>query len=169
MHDTTAVASPQQHKPPAGQSGNPRYAQLHRRFPNMSYLRRRARERVPHRVRELLHLEIENAADAIAAALDEFAGEISTVIRVGPDQAVTPARARAHRPAGRRRSASPRAARRRTGPRVDPPAPRRPTSHEATVCCETPRVWASCTWVMPESLRSAAMRAPSALKKDFSS
>jgi L-lactate dehydrogenase (cytochrome) len=47
MHDTTAVASPQ-HKPLVSRSGNPNVAKLHRRFPHISYLRRRARGRVPH-------------------------------------------------------------------------------------------------------------------------
>jgi (S)-mandelate dehydrogenase len=47
MHDTTAVAS-SQHKPPTSHSGNPRYPALHRRYPQVSYLRRAARQRVPH-------------------------------------------------------------------------------------------------------------------------
>jgi (S)-mandelate dehydrogenase len=47
MHDTTAVASPQ-HKPLVSRSGNPNVAKLQRRYPHISYLRDRARERVPH-------------------------------------------------------------------------------------------------------------------------
>ena len=47
MHDTTAVASPQ-HKSPVSHSGNPRYPKLHRRYPNIDYLRRGARSRVPY-------------------------------------------------------------------------------------------------------------------------
>jgi L-lactate dehydrogenase (cytochrome) len=47
MHDATAIASPQ-HKPLISRSGNRRYAKLHRRYPHISYLRRRARTRVPH-------------------------------------------------------------------------------------------------------------------------
>src|SRR5271168_1920464 len=39
MHDTTAISTPQ-NKPRAGKNANPRYAEL--------YLRRRARERLPH-------------------------------------------------------------------------------------------------------------------------
>jgi uncharacterized membrane protein YccC len=54
------------------------------------------RQRVPHRERDLLHAEIRNAGDAIAAALEEFAGEMTHGIRVGADQPVTPARSRAH-------------------------------------------------------------------------
>jgi (S)-mandelate dehydrogenase len=51
MHDTTAVANTQpdmQRKPPVSPSANPRYAQLHRRFPSTQYLRDGARRRVPH-------------------------------------------------------------------------------------------------------------------------
>jgi L-lactate dehydrogenase (cytochrome) len=47
MHDTTAVAP----TPPlsfAGHSGNPRYAELHRHYPSIDYLRRRARRHIPH-------------------------------------------------------------------------------------------------------------------------
>jgi len=47
MHDTTAIATPQ-HKPRAGKNANPRYAELYRRYPTIDYLRRRARERLPH-------------------------------------------------------------------------------------------------------------------------
>ena len=47
MHDTTAVVSPQ-HRPLVSRSGNPRYPALHRRYPHVTYLRRRARARVPH-------------------------------------------------------------------------------------------------------------------------
>ena len=47
MHDTTAVVSPQ-HRPLVSRSGNPRYPALHRRYPHITYLRRRARTRVPH-------------------------------------------------------------------------------------------------------------------------
>jgi (S)-mandelate dehydrogenase len=47
MHDTTAVVSPQ-HRALVSRSGNARYAALHRRYPHITYLRRRARARVPH-------------------------------------------------------------------------------------------------------------------------
>ena len=47
MHDTTAVVSPQ-HRPLVSRSGNSRYSALHRRYPHITYLRRRARARVPH-------------------------------------------------------------------------------------------------------------------------
>jgi (S)-mandelate dehydrogenase len=47
MHDTTAIAPPQQ-KPPVSPSGNPRYAELHRYYPSIDYLRRRARRHIPH-------------------------------------------------------------------------------------------------------------------------
>lgn len=47
MHDTTAVVSPQ-HRPLVSRSGNPRYSALHRRYPHVTYLRNRARVRVPH-------------------------------------------------------------------------------------------------------------------------
>ena len=47
MHDTTAVVSPQ-HRPLVSRSGNPRYPALHRRYPHITYLLRRARSRVPH-------------------------------------------------------------------------------------------------------------------------
>ena len=46
MRDATAVVSTQ-HKPPVSHSGNPRYARLQRRYPNIDYLRQRARRRVP--------------------------------------------------------------------------------------------------------------------------
>lgn len=49
MHDVTApTATSPQHKPLAGCSRNARYHELHRRFPSIDYLRRRARRRVPH-------------------------------------------------------------------------------------------------------------------------
>jgi L-lactate dehydrogenase (cytochrome) len=52
MHDTTAVATPQpkpvQPKPLAGKSANPRYAALYRHYPTIDYLRRGARQRLPH-------------------------------------------------------------------------------------------------------------------------
>jgi (S)-mandelate dehydrogenase len=47
MHDTTAMAAPQE-RPPAGYSRNPRFAQLHRHYPSIDYLRRRARHHIPH-------------------------------------------------------------------------------------------------------------------------
>jgi (S)-mandelate dehydrogenase len=47
MHDTTAIATPQ-NKPRAGRNADPRYAELYRRYPTIDYLRRRARERLPH-------------------------------------------------------------------------------------------------------------------------
>jgi len=47
MHDTVAVAAPQQ-RPFAGHSRTERYAQLHRRYPSIDYLRRRARRHIPH-------------------------------------------------------------------------------------------------------------------------
>jgi (S)-mandelate dehydrogenase len=47
MHDTTAVAAPQE-RPPASYSRNPRFAQLHRHYPSIDYLRRRARHHIPH-------------------------------------------------------------------------------------------------------------------------
>jgi (S)-mandelate dehydrogenase len=47
MHDPTALVSPQE-KPLAGRSGNARYLALHRGYPHVTYLRRRARQRVPH-------------------------------------------------------------------------------------------------------------------------
>jgi len=47
MHDTTAVVSPQ-HRPLVSRSGNSRYSTLHRRYPHITYLRRRARTRIPH-------------------------------------------------------------------------------------------------------------------------
>ena len=47
MHDTAAIATPQ-NKPGAGKNANPRYAELYRRYPTIDYLRRRARERLPH-------------------------------------------------------------------------------------------------------------------------
>ena len=47
MHDTTAIPTPQE-RPLIGGSSNPRYAQLHRRYPSVDYLRRRARRHIPH-------------------------------------------------------------------------------------------------------------------------
>ena len=47
MHDTTAMAAPQE-RPPASYSRNPRFAQLHRHYPSVDYLRRRARRHIPH-------------------------------------------------------------------------------------------------------------------------
>src|SRR3984885_9084732 len=47
MHDTTAMAAPQE-RPPASYSRNPRFAQLHRHYPSLDYLRRRARRHIPH-------------------------------------------------------------------------------------------------------------------------
>src|SRR5271154_1697445 len=47
MHDTTAVIAPQS-PPMVGKNTNPRYAELYRRYPTIDYLRRRARERLPH-------------------------------------------------------------------------------------------------------------------------
>jgi uncharacterized membrane protein YccC len=55
-----------------------------------------ARQHVPHQARARFRDEIRNAVDAIAAALEEFGDEFAHVIRVGADQPVTPARARAH-------------------------------------------------------------------------
>jgi (S)-mandelate dehydrogenase len=43
MHDTTAIAPSRTAK-----NANPRYAELYRRYPTIDYLRRRARERLPH-------------------------------------------------------------------------------------------------------------------------
>lgn len=58
MHDSTAAATSQiaapnaaavgASKPRAGRSANPRYAELYRRYPTIDYLRRRARQRLPH-------------------------------------------------------------------------------------------------------------------------
>src|SRR5271156_2067830 len=47
MHDTTAMAAPQE-RSPASHSRNPRFAQLHRHYPSIDYLRRRARGHIPH-------------------------------------------------------------------------------------------------------------------------
>jgi (S)-mandelate dehydrogenase len=47
MHDTTAMAAPQE-KPLVGYSRTPRVAQLHRHYPSIDYLRRRARRHIPH-------------------------------------------------------------------------------------------------------------------------
>lgn len=53
-----------------------------------------ARESTPRYVRGLLHPEIESAAEAIAAALDEVAREGEVQIRTGPDEPPSPAAAR---------------------------------------------------------------------------
>jgi L-lactate dehydrogenase (cytochrome) len=45
MHDTTAIAAPQ---PVAVYHRSQRYAQLHRHYPSIDYLRRRARRHIPH-------------------------------------------------------------------------------------------------------------------------
>ena len=47
MHDTTAVAAPQQQRN-ADYIRNPNYAELHRHYPSTDYLRRRARRHIPH-------------------------------------------------------------------------------------------------------------------------
>src|ERR1700680_655777 len=47
MHETTAMAAPQE-MPPVSYSRNPRFAQLHRHYPSIDYLRRRARHHIPH-------------------------------------------------------------------------------------------------------------------------
>ncbi len=47
MHDTTAVAASQE-KRIATYSRDPNYAGLHRHYPTMDYLRRRARHHIPH-------------------------------------------------------------------------------------------------------------------------
>jgi len=51
MHDTTAIASsqaaPAQRAPTAYSRGS-RYAEFHRHYPSVDYLRRRARRRIPH-------------------------------------------------------------------------------------------------------------------------
>jgi (S)-mandelate dehydrogenase len=47
MDDRTAVAAPQE-KPRFSYSRNPRYAALHRHYPSIDYLRRRARRHIPH-------------------------------------------------------------------------------------------------------------------------
>src|SRR6476660_1041349 len=44
MHDTTALARPAS---PYNPADNPRFSALHRRFPSIAYLRRRARRRLP--------------------------------------------------------------------------------------------------------------------------
>jgi (S)-mandelate dehydrogenase len=51
MHDTTAIIAPQttpQAKPVAAYSRGPRYAQFHRHYPTVDYLRQRARRHIPH-------------------------------------------------------------------------------------------------------------------------
>jgi hypothetical protein len=50
MHDTTAIATPQ-NKPRDGKNTNPRYAELYRRYPTIDYLRRRARAPASFRLR----------------------------------------------------------------------------------------------------------------------
>src|SRR6204780_4283672 len=47
MHDTTALVAPQA-KPVAGQSANPRCAELYRHYPPFDYLRPAARQKLPH-------------------------------------------------------------------------------------------------------------------------
>ena len=47
MHEPAAAIAAQ-HRLFAGHSGNPRYAELHRHYPSIDYLRRRARRRIPH-------------------------------------------------------------------------------------------------------------------------
>jgi len=47
MHDTTAIAAPQ-NKPRTGKNANPRYAELYRHYPTIDYLRRAARRRLPY-------------------------------------------------------------------------------------------------------------------------
>ncbi len=47
MHEPAAAVAAQQ-RPFAGHSGNPRYAELHRHYPSIDYLRRRARRHIPH-------------------------------------------------------------------------------------------------------------------------
>ncbi len=47
MHDATTIASAQQESY-ISRSGNPRYAELHLRYPSVDYLRRRARGHIPH-------------------------------------------------------------------------------------------------------------------------
>ncbi len=46
MHDTTALAAPQEK--PFAYSRGPHYAHLHRHYPSIDYLRRRARTHIPH-------------------------------------------------------------------------------------------------------------------------
>jgi L-lactate dehydrogenase (cytochrome) len=51
MHDTIATIAPQaalQTKPVAAYSRSPGYAQFHRHYPTVDYLRRRARRHIPH-------------------------------------------------------------------------------------------------------------------------
>ena len=47
MHDTTAMLQAQA-KPVAPYSRSPRYAQFHRHYPSIDYLRRQARRHIPH-------------------------------------------------------------------------------------------------------------------------
>jgi uncharacterized membrane protein YccC len=54
-----------------------------------------ARENVPREIRAMARPQIQTTVDAIAAALDEIAGELPTHISVGPDTAPPPSRARA--------------------------------------------------------------------------
>jgi (S)-mandelate dehydrogenase len=52
MHDTTAIAAPQTVPAPlqalAASGPGPRYAEFHRHYPSVAYLRRRARRHIPH-------------------------------------------------------------------------------------------------------------------------
>jgi len=51
MHDTTAIAAPQTAPSPqalAAYSRGPHYAEFHRHYPSVAYLRRRARRHIPH-------------------------------------------------------------------------------------------------------------------------
>jgi (S)-mandelate dehydrogenase len=51
MHDTTAIVAPRtapQTKPVAAYSRGPLFAQFHRHYPTVDYLRRRARRHIPH-------------------------------------------------------------------------------------------------------------------------
>ena len=54
-----------------------------------------ARENVPREIRAMARPQIQATVDAIAAALDEIAGELPTHIFVGPDTPPPPSRARA--------------------------------------------------------------------------
>jgi L-lactate dehydrogenase (cytochrome) len=47
MHDTTAIVAPQS-PPIVGKNSNPRFTELYRRYPTIDYLRRAARQRLPH-------------------------------------------------------------------------------------------------------------------------
>jgi (S)-mandelate dehydrogenase len=51
MHDTTAITAAQTAVPPQALSAyrrGPRYAEFHRHYPSVAYLRRRARHHIPH-------------------------------------------------------------------------------------------------------------------------